>query len=122
MKRPLDVPELMEQLLAAPLEYYSGAEARERFKDMVEHAKQAHVLITNHGKPQAALISIDAFQAVQQLILRLARAQLAGADLAKPLRFEDASHPDEAGAVAEAVERAGKRVAKKRAMEHGVAG
>jgi len=77
MKKTATVSELLNILLASPLEHVTIAEARKQFKDILEKSAKNHVLITHHGKPQAALIDYEAFQAVQQLVLRLAQRELA---------------------------------------------
>ena len=76
MKKAATLSELLEILLAAPVDHVTIAEARKQFKDVLSKSNQNHILITNHGKPQAALIDYEAFQAVQQLVLRLAQSEL----------------------------------------------
>lgn len=122
MKKPAEIAELMDMLLAVPSEFVSGVEARERFKEVIERAQHAHILITNHGKPQAALLDFKVFQAIQQLVLRMAHAQLVHAGAPpRSLKFDASDNPDEAKDVAEAVERASRRVKSRRKQDHSVA-
>jgi prevent-host-death family protein len=105
MGKPPTVVELLEKLVSPPVEYATAAEARERFKDMMEQASTAHVLITHHGKPQVALMDYRLFQTVQQLVLRLASQELRQKAGGKALTFEAVEDEEQAADVAAAVAR-----------------
>lgn len=92
MPKNTSVADLLEILMAPPLEHMSIVHAREHFKKMLEQVHKTHILITNHGKPQAALIDYEAFQALQRLVLRLAQYELTEQ---AALKFEPAEHPQE---------------------------
>lgn len=96
--------ELLAVLERHPIAAVQTAEARERFKEILGGASGTTFVVKHYREPRAAVMSIEAFEAMRQLALLVSKL----ADAAEPQDLRpvdvDGEHVDWADTVAGAVE------------------